>query len=643
MPDICAASIATQALTTKCHCLIRLNKVEQGLALAQAHSLEYEKAYCLYRLKRNDEAVAAVDGSDGSVAMKILRSQLLYRIGCYEDAATVLDELVQVVKDDPEIYVNWVAAHTAACTRLNEALLKKAMVYSDAEASSLFELEHNVGCGYIALGEFADAEKHLAHCAQVARDVLAEDEYADEEIDAEVASIEIVRAFVVAKQGRKEEAEKLYVKALQDKPSDDTARVIAANNLMVLRETRDLFDSYKRVRSSMQETTVAKLPPDQQKTLQYNKALLLLHMRKKDECRNALKNLREQYPDSALPDRIEAALLQSEKKLTKCVDFLQAKAAAQEVKNPETALEYSLTLAQIYISLSKFDSALEVLFALGDQKYTPQLASTIVDLYERVGDIDKAVEFFSSALEQSMNAGEEERSIKLLMQSGEFLSRHGKYELATKQYERLLGGQFQNIESETRLQALSLLVVASSHFDPDTAEEKSSALPLPQDVESLDAEALENELLNRQVVVKPSNESKDAISDQAAEIAAKKLATRKRKIAKVRQKRREAYIKRLKEKHGEDVDLSTRMPDPDRWIPKRFRKGGRQFKQRRGQKLTGGQGAGNIVTKKSAALDAREAAIKREEERKKKEEERAAYNEANRKKNAGRRKKKGRR
>lgn len=619
--------------------------MEEALALAQAQSLEYEKAYCLYRLKKNDEAVACVDTNEASLAVKILRAQLLYRLGCFQDAATLLDELVEVVKDDPEITVNWVAAHTAACSRLDTALLKKAMAYSEAEAeaASLFELEHNVGCGYMALQDFSSAERHLAHCAQVARDVLVEDEYAEDEVDSEVASIDIVRAAAVAKQGRQEEAEKMYVKALQDKPSDDTARATAANNLMVLRGKRDLFDSYKRVRSAIPDEVVMKLPADQQKVLRFNKALLLLHMRKKDECRNALKALREKYPTNALPDRIEAALLQSEKKLTKCVAFLQGKAQEQEAASPESALQYNLTLAQIYISLGKYESALDVLLALGDHKFSPQLVATIVDLYERVGSIDKAVDFFSSALEHSIQAGTEERSIKLLMESGEFLSKHGKHQLATKQYDRLLGGEFQNIESETRLQALSLLVIASSHFDPDMAEEKSSSLPLPQDIDTLDAESLESELLNRQIVVKPSNEPQDSVSDKATEIAAKKLATRKRKVAKMREKRRDAYIKRLKERHGEDVDLSAHKPDPDRWIPKRFRKGGRQFKQRRGQKLTGGQGAGNIVTKKAAALDAREAAIKREEERKKKEEERAAHNEANKKKNAGRRKKKGRR
>ena len=81
---------------------------------------------------------------------------------------------------------------------------------------------------------------------------------------------------------------------IKTKPRDGVVGAVAANNLAVLREGGELFDSHKRLRSAATDAVEAKLLPAQLEAIRFNRCLLLLRMGKLDESRTAAAALTTQ-------------------------------------------------------------------------------------------------------------------------------------------------------------------------------------------------------------------------------------------------------------------------------------------------------------------------------------------------------------
>jgi Flp pilus assembly protein TadD len=68
--------------------LIELGRYEEAEPLAAAAGAVYERAYCLYQLSREDEALALLPPEDQATeAEAVLAAQILYRQGAYREAA----------------------------------------------------------------------------------------------------------------------------------------------------------------------------------------------------------------------------------------------------------------------------------------------------------------------------------------------------------------------------------------------------------------------------------------------------------------------------------------------------------------------------------------------------------------------------
>jgi len=224
------------------------------------------------------------------------------------------------------------------------------------------------------------------------------------------------------------------------------------------------------------------------------------------------------------------------------------------------------------------------------------------DSYKRLTSFLEAVDFESSRNKKLL--------AKVLIAIADFLTIHGKNSQACDVYEMVMGSDFDNLE----------VVKLALQSDSRNARRRKLSIRATSKVSNDDAEAGEVDLEKRK--------------------ADKKKETRRKKVMKARAKRRELFIK---SKFGDEYDPEKNKPDPDRWIPKQFRKGGKFFKKRRGEKFTGGQGAGDMTTRGAQRLDAREVAVKKEEEKKRKEEERQKANEANKRKGGRKKKGKGKR
>lgn len=129
--------------------LILAGKLEQALgALRPEH--RFERAYCLYRLQRNDEA-AQVLGQEGQrqeeKGEKQLRAQLLYRQGRFREAYEAYRAMRTRGDSSSEVETNMLAAAAAANLWDSdlESLLRAQERGPEAEGE-LHELAYNAGC-----------------------------------------------------------------------------------------------------------------------------------------------------------------------------------------------------------------------------------------------------------------------------------------------------------------------------------------------------------------------------------------------------------------------------------------------------------------------------------------------------------------
>ena len=78
---------------------------------------------------------------------------------------------------------------------------------------------------------------------------------------------------------------------LQSKPSSKTVAAVCVNNLLSLKQKRDLNDSFKKFKGITTHETVKKLTNAQQVKIDFNHALLLLYLEKNDLCLAALQEM----------------------------------------------------------------------------------------------------------------------------------------------------------------------------------------------------------------------------------------------------------------------------------------------------------------------------------------------------------------
>ena len=72
---------------------------------------------------------------------------------------------------------------------------------------------------------------------------------------------------------------------------DPAVMAVAANNVLRIRGQRDLFDSWKKCKSTLSDGLSKKLTPAQRLAFLTNGALLSLHMNKADQCKDLLTSI----------------------------------------------------------------------------------------------------------------------------------------------------------------------------------------------------------------------------------------------------------------------------------------------------------------------------------------------------------------
>jgi len=560
----------------KLFALLNLSKWNEALQVCdkcvEKEVVAFERAYCLYRLNRFEEALEVLKPiAANSYGAGRLDAQVRYRMGDYEKCAGMYEKLYEADREDVGLLVNAMASQVSGDKSRKAVDLGKE--YSDVLETS-YELSFNLSCALIDEGRLTAAEERLQEAKRLCKeDIIKAEEIAEEdesilEDHEDLAGIHVQQACVMQRRGLHDEAAGIYDRVLKSSARgidqiDVTVLAVACNNVVTLRsDGKSLFDSLKRINIASKESLEQKLTKKQMLEIAINKCLLLAQAHKLDEARRELAKLKESYPGNARVAIVQAAIAFAEKKAKVCEEILTTFLAEQPGSE-----EVLLALSQLYETQQRLDKAVEALAQLPIKlRARARTLQAIVALYLRQKKSDQAVASFREAIDYWISEGpEHEETLASVLQIATRLDlkdRTFAAEVFQMYLEKIDG-------SDT--EALCGLVQALAKVDPEKAETYSERLKVPS-YDHLDPEVLEQAAIPKidksLKLAKAKEAEKDAPEEGAdgAEAPAEAAVKAKRK-----RKHKPRYPK------GFDPENPGPAPDPERWLPKRERA---EFKKR---------------------------------------------------------------
>lgn len=298
------------AAAVKLVALIHLNKFDDALAsVPQWSPPSFEKAYCLYRLGRFKEATACTEALPRDERVLNLMAQIVcvlcfvpcascspHLFTCLQNfKARTFAECSQLYNDlissdstpDAELLVNAYAAHIAGGEP--EKVVESHRSFDSV--GETYELLFNKSCAEIALKDYENAALSLHAAKDICVRSMTSDGSSKAEIEKECASMLLQSMYLGIMNGKTEGSAEVCKDMMRKFKTEVELMAVAANNLAVLRGDRDLPDSLRRFRTTINAAAEEKLTTYQLCEIQFNRCVLLLHMRKVDECFRALDDL----------------------------------------------------------------------------------------------------------------------------------------------------------------------------------------------------------------------------------------------------------------------------------------------------------------------------------------------------------------
>ncbi|XP_052205313.1 uncharacterized protein LOC127810098 [Diospyros lotus] len=563
------------AIRCKVVALIKADSIDEAFSTIEssrrlAIDFSFLKAYCLYRQNKLNEALESLKAQEGNSAAMMLQSQILFRLGKMDASLDIYQKLQKSKIESLEI--NLIAGLVSA-GRASE--VQGVMEALRVKASSSFELAYNTACSLIERHNYTEAEQLLLSARRIGQETLMEENWADDDIEIELAPITVQLAYVQQFLGHAQEAIEAYTDFIKRNLADESSLAVAINNLVSLKGPKDVSDSLRKLdrliekESGSQSFQLArgldlKLSPRQREAIYTNRVLLLLHTNRMDQARELVSALRDLFPESVLPILLQAALLVRENKAGRAEEILGQFAE----KVPDKSKILLLSRAQVAAGAGHPQVAAESLAKIPDIQHLPATVATLVSLKERAGDIEGAVAVFDSAIHCWSNAMAEDNKLNVIMQeAASFKLKHGRKEEAAQLYEEL-------VKSHGSIEALVGLVKTAAHSDIEKAEAYEKQLkPLPG-LKAVDVDSLEKTSGAKHI----ENGPHVGVTDPF-EVKVKDKSKKKRK-------RKPRYPK------GFDPANPGPPPDPERWLPKRERSSYRpKRKDKRAAQVRGSQGA----------------------------------------------------
>ncbi|KAG6541191.1 hypothetical protein Mapa_017425 [Marchantia paleacea] len=573
------------AVDCKVVALIQLDEFDQALSVIESApglDLVFQKAYCLYKRNRLQEALAALQNAEKSASVLQLEAQIQFKLGnfsaCIADYEKLLQKQQKIESD--EVKSNVIAAYVSGGRSQEVPAVMDAMKVS---ARNNFNLAYNAACALTERGDYGKAEEHLLLARRIGQEALIEEEFLEDDIEDELAPITVQLAYVQQMQGRAAEALESYNAFLKKKPQDESSIAVASNNLIALRGARDLFDALKKFdklfekRSGGQkmqftEKLESRLSARQKEAISFNSMLLLLHSNKLDQVRELLPFFLDTFQDSEVPTLLSASLAIKEGKSGRAEDILNQYA----IKHPKNSTAAYLACAQVAASSGNYARAADCLEKIVDLQHKLGMVATLVALRERAGNLKAAEAVLDAAVLWWDNHMCDDPAVveHLIQEAAAFKLKHNKLEDAAKLFQRLT----KSSSSVVRAEALNGLVCSTAYADPAKAESYEKKLPPLPGLKNIDVEALE-----RAAPVMSSTKRARGVEDSDKKVGDEK--TEKARPKKKR-KRKPLYPKNF------DPANPGPPPDPERWLPKRERSSFRPKKSnKRVAPIRGAQGA----------------------------------------------------
>ncbi|GAB1607848.1 signal recognition particle subunit SRP72-like [Argonauta hians] len=579
------------AFHCKMVCLINLGRFDDVITAMKksaslSSELKFEKAYCEYRLNRTNEALRTLrEVTDPCPRTQELLAQVLYRLEQYDECLALYKQLIKNSADefDEERQTNFAAVLSSL------QLWNKKNMEDPGLKDLSYELCYNKACLLIGQNKLKDAEEKLQKAEDVCRKSFEDDpESTEEDINEEVAVLRTQLAYVLQRQGRPEEALRMYNQVLKTKPSDMGVTAVASNNIVTLNKEQNVFDSKKKIKVATSGSVHQKLMSLQQKKIKVNQGLLYMYTNQSDQVRNVVKELNEKFSDAASAVLIEVAQHVREKHVPKAIEVLK-----NYITNESADDRIKLILSQLYLSQGSVFQACDTLKSIETLRYKPAIVGVLVSLYVSQEDMQSA----SNTLNETVDWYKENKPtgselMGLMKANAKFQMKHGNPQQAAALLEEI------SKKNPKDSNILAQLFSAYSLFDSKKAEQISHQLPSVDEIVSgVDVNDLEKSFssmapkyLKKIQKVEPSPSS-----DGVLLIKTKKKKKKKTKLP----------------KHY-DPNVT---PDPERWLPRRERsyyRGKRKDKNKNISKGTqGATGPAGDIDASKAPLPGSEASSPR--------------------------------
>ncbi|CAI5442781.1 unnamed protein product [Caenorhabditis angaria] len=525
----------TFAFKCKLVALIQLSSWEEALTIIkktpthQMGNVSFEKAYIFYRQGDLDQALKELENCEkDDIRALELKAQIYYKQENFTEAYEIFRFLLKNHSDDSDELRR--ANYLAVQARLEAQGSKQQL---DTEAEDSYSQLYNRACVEIEAEKLPQALASLDKALVICRQTLTDEDREEDEIEEELDSIRVQRAYVLQRMGKRDEALEIYKKVQAANHSDESVKATITNNIPAASSDFGMSESRKKFKAALQ-IDQSKLTRRQRRTLMLNNALVLLLSNQREPCKRALEELVSKFGTSKDVALIEAALYV---KLNDTENALRVLAGDDQ--------EQQFARLHVLLNAGKLPEASAI---LNNFKNRPLGVSSLLTSILIASDkkADAAKELTNSL----SKAGNSEEKKSILEGAVDLETANGNIEQATKHLEKLAEMFSDDLTIQCRLVGLY------SKVDPKKAEQLSNKI-FPENME-VDINVDELEESDWILYGEKYRQKKEAKGEAAAddnEIITRKLKNqrRKRKI-------------RLPKNYNPDV-----LPDPERWLPRQER------------------------------------------------------------------------
>ena len=560
------------ALKCKIVCLLKLDKCKEAYHTMTTDKelsklpMWHERAYCLYRQNKLEEAITELNNAEPSPKVDELLAQIYYKLENYEEAASIYKTLVKNTMDS---YTNERETNLAAALASSSAFKSKPVKWVGVREST-YELCYNSACYSVSTGDIDAAQQKLEKSSELCKKEFEDDEA---ETKSELAPINVMKGLCLQKSGNNKEALELYSTVLKEKAGDNQTLAVAANNIICINKDQNMFDSKKKLKIATTDTVRNKLAASQTNSIDFNSCLLSFYTNQLEQVKK--KSLQLQEAGSPLAPLLLATLLVREKKFEDALKALQEGSSQEEI--------VQLSIAELMKKTGSYCDSADALKKVLTISKKPGAVSLMASLTLLGAGPGAAADYLDSALEELRNSGKytNEEINGWALQCAKFCLAHDMPEKAAQNLENLLARDPSNIK------ALALLIRSYSLFDAPRAHEVALRLPdidIPADI---DLEQLEI-----------------GVGVTSGRGLRKVIQPEEEKINEANRRFETKEKKRKKKKGKLPKELVEGGPDPERWIPRQERSYYRRKKRNRNEAIgKGSQGLSSVNKAAEAALD----------------------------------------